>query len=433
MMAPSMTSLALALVLAGAPPEPLFRDGDRVVFLGDSITVLHTWTRLVELSVRLRHPQWTITFINAGVGGNTTEDALERLDVDVLAHRPDVVFVNFGMNDASYPDGSSGAAFEKNMTALLDRLRDAKVRRVVWLDTTPYDTTVGAGNAFNRRRVTRIGELLAFSKTLAAERALPLVPVNDAVTRALTAWKAARRSENLMPDRIHPGPALHGVMAAEVLAATGFDVSPARVKVAVRDGAAFVEGADGGVAWTGEGPLTVDLGHVKAPLPFVLPLADARALDSKALVSLASLQLTVTGLPPKQRYLVRAGTLEVGRFSGAQLAAGVELMQAAPPRVAPGPERADLSVCEATTGHPWANDVSCLFNLLFGKDQLRITMRHEKTRGLPDSVPGYLERLFALQREWVEAVDRDLEQRVRAQVARPHLVTLEPEPARDGG
>ncbi|MBL8920211.1 MAG: SGNH/GDSL hydrolase family protein [Myxococcaceae bacterium] len=428
-----MTSLALALVLAGAPPEPLFRDGDRVVFLGDSITVLHTWTRLVELSVRLRHPQWTMTFINAGVGGNTAEDALARLDVDVLSQRPDVVFVNFGMNDASYPEGSSGAAFEKNMTALLDRLQAAKVRRVVWLDTTPYDTTVGAGNAFNRRRVARIAELLEFSKKTAAERALPLVPVNDAVTRALMGWKTAKRAENLMPDRIHPGPALHGVMAAEVLATTGFDVGPARVKVTVRDGTAVVNGGDGGVPWTGDGPLVLDLSRAPPPLPFVLPLADAKALDSKALLSLGSLQLAVSGLVPKQRYVVRAGTLEVGRFSGAQLAAGVDLMQSAPARVAPGPERADLSSCDAVEGNPWANDVSCLFNLLFGKDQLRITMRHEKTRGLPDSVPGYLERLFLLQREWVEAVDRDVEQRVRALVARPHLVSIEPEPARDGG
>ena len=48
-----MTSLVLALTLAGAPPSTGFRDHDRVVFLGDSITVLHTWTRLVELAVRL--------------------------------------------------------------------------------------------------------------------------------------------------------------------------------------------------------------------------------------------------------------------------------------------------------------------------------------------------------------------------------------------
>lgn len=428
-----MTSLALALLLTAAPPDPVFRDGDRVVFLGDSITVLHTWTRLVEVAVRLRHPEWKLTFINAGIGGNTAEDGLARLDVDVLAHEPTVVFLNFGMNDASFPEGSSGAAFEKNMTALLQALASAKVRRVVWLDTTPYDTSVGAGNALNRRRVARITELLEFTKKTAAERNLPLVLANDAVTRAIASWKAAKRAENLIPDRIHPGPALHAVMAAEALAVTGLDVTPARVKVAVKDGVARVEGRDAGVAWHSETPLKLDLAGVKAPLPFVLPLADAKLLDSKSLVSLASLTVSVAGLAPKRRYVVRAGTLEVGRFTGAQLGAGVDVMQTAPARVAPGPERADLTICDATTGNPWANDVSCLFNLLFGKDQLRITMRHEKTRGLPDAVPGYLERLSSLQREWLEAVEGDVHARVRTLVARPHELVLEPEAAADAG
>lgn len=425
-----MTSLLVSCLMS-ANPEPVFRDHDRVVFLGDSITVLHTWTRLVELSVRLRHPEWSVTFINAGIGGNTVEDALERLDVDVLAQQPTVVFVNFGMNDASFPEGSSGAAFEKNMTTLLDRLAKAKVRRVVWLDTTPYDTSVGAGNAFNRRRVARITELVEFAKTLGAERELPVVPVNDAVTRAITAWKAGKRSENLMPDRIHPGPTLHGVMAAEVLSTVGFDVTPARVKVSVRDGAAFVEGCDAGVPLV-DGRWELELSSVKAPLPFVAS-ADAKLLDSKALLSLGALTVSIVGLPPKQRYLVRAGTLEVGRFTGAQLSAGVDMMQSAPPRVAPGPERADLSICEATTGNPWANDVSCLFNLLFGKDQLRISMRHEKTRGLPDSVPGYLEKLSALQQAWVDDVEKDVAARVLAMRQRPHVLSLEPELPRDGG
>lgn len=425
-----MTSLLVSCLMS-ANPEPVFRDHDRVVFLGDSITVLHTWTRLVELSVRLRHPEWSVTFINAGIGGNTVEDALERLDVDVLAQQPTVVFVNFGMNDASFPEGSSGAAFEKNMTTLLDRLAKAKVRRVVWLDTTPYDTSVGAGNAFNRRRVARITELVEFTKTLGAERELPVVPVNDAVTRAITAWKAGKRSENLMPDRIHPGPTLHGVMAAEVLSTVGFDVTPARVKVSVRDGAAFVEGRDAGVPLV-DGRWELELSSVKAPLPFVAS-ADAKLLDSKALLSLGALTVSIVGLPPKQRYLVRAGTLEVGRFTGAQLSAGVDVMQSAPPRVAPGPERADLSICEATTGNPWANDVSCLFNLLFGKDQLRISMRHEKTRGLPDSVPGYLEKLSALQQAWVDDVEKDVAARVLAMRQRPHVLSLEPELPRDGG
>lgn len=427
----AMSSLVLATMISSALTAPVLRDHDRVVFLGDSITVLHTWTRLIEVAVRLRHPEWSVSFINAGVGGNTVADALDRLDTDVFAHQPTVVFLNFGMNDASYPEGTSDAAFEKNMLELFDRLKQGGVRDLVWLDTTPYDTSVGSGNAFNRRRVARIAELLEFTKKTGIERGVPVVKVNEAVTRAITSWKAAGRAENLMPDRIHPGPQLHAVMAAATLEAIGFDVRPSRVKLTQREGMLAVPGVDGGVPWTMEGP--VQLEEVSArPLPFVNSLVDAKALDSKPLASLGSLMVSVEGLPAKQRFLVRAGTVELGRFTGAQLSTGVEVMQTFPPRVAPGPGRADLSVCSTLEGNPWVNDVACAFNLLFGKDQLRITMRHEKTRGLPDSVPGYLERLTALQVEWLEAVERDLERRVVERLAVPHTLTLVPDGADAG-
>jgi lysophospholipase L1-like esterase len=427
-----LASAVLMLCLLTGASNEVLQDGDRVVFLGDSITVLHTWTRLVEVAVRLRHPDWQLTFVNAGVGGNTAEDALERLDVDVLAQRPTVVFLNFGMNDASYPDGSAGAAFEKNMVTLLDRLADAQVRQVVWLDTTPYDTSVGAGNAFNRRRVARIAELVEFARVTAEARHLLGVPVNDAVTRAIATWRAGKRAENLIPDRIHPGPHLHAVMASKVLEVLGVDLSASRVKASLEGPTVRLVGRDG-VDWTQDRPLTLEVPTVKAPLPFVLPLADAKLLDAPALLSQASLVFSMTGLPSRQRFLVKAGTAEVGRFTGAQLASGVDLLQTATARVAPGPERADLAVCDSMAGNPWANDVSCLFNLLFGKDQLRIAMRHEKTRGLPDAVPGYLERLDALHGEWLAAVEADVAQRVKTLVARPHLVVIEPERAVDAG
>jgi lysophospholipase L1-like esterase len=421
------TLLLTLLLLSQAPEKSVLRDHDRVVFLGDSITALHTYSRLVEVAVRLRHPDWSITFVNAGVGGNTVRDALERLEVDVLAHAPTVVFVNFGMNDASYPDGSADANFEKNLVTLLERLNKAKVRTVVWLDTTPYDASAGAMTPFNRHRVNRITELVDFAKTAGAERNVPVVPVNDAMTRALASWKASKRLENLMPDHIHPGPTLLGVMAAQVLVSVGLDVSPTKYQARVAQGVVHAPGLDGGVDWAPGSTLVLEVAATKAPLPFVLPLADAKLLDAPTLVTQASLQFALKGLPPRELFSVKAGTQEVGRFSGAQLAEGIELMQTSPPRVAPGPERADLTICEpAAPGNPWANDVSCVFNLLFGRDQLRVAMRHEKTRGLPDSVPGFLERHAAFQADWLDAVERDLEQRVKALVARPHVVVVEP-------
>lgn len=80
-------------VIKNAPPK-----GDVIVAFGDSLTVgvgarpLHDYPSLI--SERLGKP-----IINAGKSGDTTAQALARLDEDVLALRPDVVIVLLGGND----------------------------------------------------------------------------------------------------------------------------------------------------------------------------------------------------------------------------------------------------------------------------------------------------------------------------------------------
>src|SRR5262245_298328 len=78
----------------------------KIVCLGDSVTGVyyHTGGRraypeMVPLAIRKAFPQAEVTAINAGISGNSTVDALKRLDRDVLAHRPHLVTVMFGLND----------------------------------------------------------------------------------------------------------------------------------------------------------------------------------------------------------------------------------------------------------------------------------------------------------------------------------------------
>lgn len=78
----------------------------RVVCFGDSVTGVyyHTGSRRAYtdmLGIALRHsaPQANVEMFNAGISGNTTENALARIDRDVISHQPDLVSVMFGLND----------------------------------------------------------------------------------------------------------------------------------------------------------------------------------------------------------------------------------------------------------------------------------------------------------------------------------------------
>ena len=83
--------LASVPALAAEPPAPFaLRDGDRVVFYGDSITQEGGYARFVEEYVRTRFPQWDVRFYNAGVGGDTVRGGGAgpidvRLERDVIA------------------------------------------------------------------------------------------------------------------------------------------------------------------------------------------------------------------------------------------------------------------------------------------------------------------------------------------------------------
>ena len=78
------------------------KDGDTMVFLGDSITAARGYTKIVELYTLMRHPEARVKFWNAGQGGDTASGAVSRLERDVFAHGATVVTVAFGVNDIGW-------------------------------------------------------------------------------------------------------------------------------------------------------------------------------------------------------------------------------------------------------------------------------------------------------------------------------------------
>jgi len=347
--------------------------------------------------------------------------------------------VNFGMNDAGYPPDVDGGAFERNMATLLSRLRERGVRMVVWAEPTPCDVEGLPRHHKTRQRDERLVSLSAHVLSRPQGETLRLVPWRAPVLEAMAHWRSAT-GDSLVPDRIHPAAAAHGVMAAQVLKGLGYTLPTPEVTSQLEKGRLVTRagGKQGSVPFDGASSVTVDLSAAVPPIPFVATSEDAVRLGNGDVAQLHRLAWKVAGLPEGQRFRVVAGTEEVGTFSGAELAVGVDLMAAAvqqkPPSLNPpmgsaeaaaGPD-ALMAACQEGPGNPFARDFDCVFRLLFQKDQLRVAMRAEKTYGLPAFVGTYREQFTELTRRWAEETDAEVAARIKALLERPHRVTLTP-------
>jgi acyl-CoA thioesterase-1 len=78
--------------------ENLESEGTVIVFFGNSITAGHGVGRELAFPTLISQ-RLDLSVVNAGVDGDTTADALARLERDVLEHDPRIVIVEFGGND----------------------------------------------------------------------------------------------------------------------------------------------------------------------------------------------------------------------------------------------------------------------------------------------------------------------------------------------
>ena len=188
-----------------------FKNGDKIVFAGDSITdanKLNTNDRLGEGYVRLIRdaltafePQDRYTIVNAGISGNTSRDLLARWEQDVTALRPDVVFCMIGINDVwrhfdglAEPDALvSEEEYEKNLREICKK---AKGFRQFYL-ITPY--FMERNRQDEMRMLTE--KYASVMRRVAEENGVGLLDAQEVFDE----YMVARPGQSIMWDRVHPG------------------------------------------------------------------------------------------------------------------------------------------------------------------------------------------------------------------------------------
>ena len=328
--------------------EP-FRDGDTVVFFGDSITHAGHYHKYIADFYRTRYPERRIRFVNSGIGGDTAAGAMKRIPEDIAEYDPTWVVFHFGMNDVdrgSYFDESSPnllkrranayAKYSSSLDNLVKKVSEAAPRaKFIYMTPTIYDDTAIPTNipakATGWATVNQKGCSVALS--LMAGHVLSLSERDGAVGidlfTPLQNYVALRRKSEphfmlTSWDRVHPGAKGHYIMAWTFLKAQGVDsvvsdvaVDASTLSVLRKSNAQVKDIAqvEGGVAFT----------VLEKALPFPLDKSAQKIVEEFGfLKSFCKELVCVAGLPPG-RYALSVDGTKVGEWTAAEFAAGVDL------------------------------------------------------------------------------------------------------------
>jgi lysophospholipase L1-like esterase len=138
----------------------------KVVFFGDSITQAGAKPGgfIVKMTDALAQKNLSndYTLTGAGIGGNKVYDLYLRMDDDVLAQDPDVVFIFIGVNDVWHKTltgtGTDIDKFEKFYVAIINKLLDRHIRVLL---CTP--AVIGEKTDFTNQQD---GDLNAYSQVI---------------------------------------------------------------------------------------------------------------------------------------------------------------------------------------------------------------------------------------------------------------------------
>lgn len=113
-----------------------------IVAFGDSITagfaVRRGFPSFWREMLQQKYPEARLELINSGISGDTTFDGLARLDWAVLSYEPDLVTINFGINDCVLGLGLD--EFEMNFVEIVRRIRAGPDSEILLLSSQPLET-----------------------------------------------------------------------------------------------------------------------------------------------------------------------------------------------------------------------------------------------------------------------------------------------------
>jgi lysophospholipase L1-like esterase len=215
-----IATLLAGLVLMSAGDIPV-KDGEKIAFLGDSITQGGMGaTGYVTLVIQgLKANGVNATAIGAGISGHKSNDMLARLQRDVIDKKPDWMTLSCGVNDVWH--GAKGVPldqYKQNITQIVEKAQAAGIKVMILTSTMITENPAEPNNE-------KLAAYNDFLRELAKDKKCLLADLNAAMQKDLDAREKAgqKRGKLVTSDGVHMNPFGNVMMATGVLRGFGLD------------------------------------------------------------------------------------------------------------------------------------------------------------------------------------------------------------------
>lgn len=226
--------------------ESLFKNGDRVCFIGNSITNNGEFYNFIYLYYATRFPEQKVQFINCGISGDVSAGVLRRMDSDILVHKPNWSVLMVGMNDVKRNLYAPGKAtdpeteklklqafkvYKENTDSIVKILKAQS--QVILQKPTIYDET-GTQQTENYKGVNEAlkfcGDHVKFLSEKYQTKLVDYWTIMNSVNRDMQLKDST--TSLISKDRVHPVLPGHFVMAYQFLKDTGSPKYVSKISIA---------------------------------------------------------------------------------------------------------------------------------------------------------------------------------------------------------
>lgn len=319
---------------------PLFKNGDVVCFVGNSITQSGGFHHNILRYYVTRFPSQRVVFFNNGISGDVTGGILMRMDSDILVHHPTYAVIMIGMNDIirSYYSQKSDTipdilvrrrnaleTYRRNLDSII-RIFISKKVKVILQKPSIYDQTakINAENFYGVNDALKI--CAGYMGDFAKKYHLQTVDYWTTLHNINAIMQKKDSTATIIgADRIHPGAPGHMIMAYQFLTSTGVSKNVSKIVIYKDDNKTNISIENCQVRNKVFTDKKITFNVKEYALPFIVDDSQKKAMEFIPIYENLNMELLQVNNLLQGKYTLTIDSALIGVFSRQQLLEGINL------------------------------------------------------------------------------------------------------------